>query len=135
MRGVLVGRCAAGIRHGFAGADAVRAIGVSRRFSAAGQAGKLAAVLPRQGVLGAVEVGQRVADRDAVFFFVGNTPRRAVDGVAAGVGFARRLPSGTGTRFALSYRVSVPWRSAPRYGRLQSVKSKLAFFRFQNTRV
>ena len=91
--------------------------------------------MPRQRVLGAVKVGQRVADGDAVFFFVGDAPRRAVDGVAAGVGFARRLPSGTGTRFALSYRVSVPWRSAPRYGRLQSVKSKLAFFRFQNTRV
>ena len=47
LRRVLVGRCTAGIRHGFAGADAVRAIGVSRRFSAAGQAGQLAAVLPR----------------------------------------------------------------------------------------
>ena len=79
MRGVLVGRCAVGIRHGFSGADAVGAVGVSRGFSAAGQAGKLAAVLPRQGVLGAVEVGQRVADGDAVFFLVGNTPRRAVD--------------------------------------------------------
>ena len=91
--------------------------------------------MPRQGVLRAVEVGQRVANGNAVFFLVGDAPRRAVDGVAAGVGFARRLPSGTGTRFALLYRVSVPWRSAPRYGRLQSVKSKLAFFRFQNTRV
>ena len=50
--------------------------------SAAGQAGKLAAVLPRQGVLRAVEVGQRVADRDAVFFLVGDAPRRAVDGHA-----------------------------------------------------
>ena len=82
MRGVLVGRCTAGIRHGFAGADAVGAVGIGRGFSAAGQAGKLAAVLPRQGVLRAVEVGQRVADRDAVFFFVGDAPRRAVDGDA-----------------------------------------------------
>ena len=38
--------------------------------------------MPRQGVLRAVEVGQRVADRDAVFFFVGDAPRRAVDGHA-----------------------------------------------------
>ena len=82
LRGVLVGRCAAGIRHGFAGADAVGAIGVSRGFSPAGQAGKLAAVLPRQGVLRAVEIRQRIADCDAVFFFVGDAPRRAVDGHA-----------------------------------------------------
>ena len=80
MRGVLVGRCAAGIGHCLAGADAVGTVAVSRRFPAAGQALQLAAVLPRQGVLGAVKVGQRVADRDAVFFLVGNTPRRAVDG-------------------------------------------------------
>ena len=31
LRGILVGRCAAGIRHGFAGADAVRTVGISRR--------------------------------------------------------------------------------------------------------
>ena len=80
LRRVLVGRCAVGIRHGFSGADAVGTVAVSRRFPAAGQALQLAAVLPRQGVLGAVKVGQRVADRDAVFFLVGNTPRRAVDG-------------------------------------------------------
>ena len=79
LRGVLVGRCAAGIRHGLAGADAVCAVGIGRGFSAAGQAGKLAPVLPRQGVLGAVEVGQRVADRDAAACFVGNIPRRTVD--------------------------------------------------------
>ena len=78
----MVGRRAAGIGHGFAGADAVGAVGIGRRFSAAGQAGKLAAVLPRQGVLRAVEVGQRIADGDAVFFFVGDAPRCAVDGHA-----------------------------------------------------
>ena len=70
------------VHESLAGADAVGAVGIGRGFSAAGQAGKLAAVLPRQGVLGAVEVGQRVADRDAVFFLVGNAPRRAVDGDA-----------------------------------------------------
>ena len=36
----------------------------------------------RQGVLRAVEIRQRIADGDAVFFFVGDAPRCAVDGHA-----------------------------------------------------
>ena len=38
--------------------------------------------MPRQGVLGAVEIRQRIADGDAVFFLVGDAPRCAVDGDA-----------------------------------------------------
>ena len=67
------------VHESLAGADAVGAVAVPGAAACPSQARQLAAVFPGELVVVAVKVMRRVADRDAVFFFVGDAPRRAFD--------------------------------------------------------